>query len=187
MTQHSRKRRALRSEEPGEPSPSEDGLQQIRDALPPARHARTAVRAPRRVDAAVPEELMAAVVYHCGYISKHLAKAQHLGSQHKTSMDEWQRLVLYALTDALAHNQLLVGALAAYLQRQEVDDNLVRRYLQTPDPDRYVTRHAIDHLDGLTGSRPETPDEPAWTHVGRLIARNAHEAEAARPDKKPRR
>ncbi|GGJ27851.1 hypothetical protein GCM10010121_043960 [Streptomyces brasiliensis] len=134
--------------------------------------------------AAVPEELMAAVTYHCRYISKHLAKAQNLGSQHKTSMEEWQRLVLYALTDALAHNHLLVGALAAYLQRQQVDDDLVRRYLQTPDPDRYVTRHAIDHLDGLTGSRPETAEEPAWTHVGRCIARSAHAAEAAGSDEK---
>lgn len=186
MTQYPRKRLVRRSEEPGGPEQSE-GLQQVRDALPPARRARTVAPAPRSVDSAVPAELLAAVTYHCRYISMYLARARQLGTQHKTCMDEWQRLVLLALTDALAHNHLLVGALAAYLQRQEVDEDLVCRYLQSPDPDRYVTRHAVDYLDGLTGSRPETPDEPAWMHVGRSIARNAHDGhDAAAPDVRPR-
>ncbi|MET8518080.1 hypothetical protein [Streptomyces sp. NPDC005077] len=64
-------------------------------------------------------------------------------------MPEWRHLVLYALTDALAHNYLLTGTLAAYLQQEGIDDDLIRRYLQSPDPDRCVTQDALDHLAGL--------------------------------------
>ncbi|MET8647659.1 hypothetical protein [Streptomyces sp. NPDC004675] len=67
---------------------------------------------------------------------------------------------------------LLVGTLAAYLQRQDLDADLLRRYLQSPDPDRYITREAVQHLDGLTGAVPEDSPEPAWMAVGRHIARD---------------
>ncbi|MCX4618039.1 hypothetical protein ACFZAB_33725 [Streptomyces albogriseolus] len=73
---------------------------------------------------------------------------------------------------ALAHNHLLVGTLAAHLQRQDLDVDLLRRYLQSPDPDRYITREAVQHLDGLTGAVPEEAAEPTWTGVGRRIARD---------------
>ncbi|MFD7972768.1 hypothetical protein [Streptomyces clavifer] len=86
-------------------------------------------------------------------------------------MTEWRRLVLYALTDALAHTHLLVGTIAAYLQREDLDPDLLRRYLQAPNPDRYISREAVQHLDGLTCARPEEPVEPTWTQVGRCIAR----------------
>jgi len=86
---------------------------------------------------------------------------------------KWQRLVLYALTDALAHNHLLVGTLAAHLQRQNLDADLLRRYLQSPDPDRYITGEAVQHLDGLTGAVPEEAVEPVRTAVGRRIARDS--------------
>ncbi|MEW2263265.1 hypothetical protein ACGF5T_16790 [Streptomyces sp. NPDC047853] len=33
----------------------------------------------------------------------------------------------------------LVGTLASYLQRQGLDADLLRRYLQSPDPDRSIT------------------------------------------------
>ncbi|MGB9998671.1 hypothetical protein ACPMJQ_29590 [Streptomyces pseudogriseolus] len=72
---------------------------------------------------------------------------------------------------ALAHNHLLVGTLAAHLQRQDLDVDLLRRYLHSPDPDRYITREAVQHLDGLTGAVPEEAAEPTWTGVGRRIAR----------------
>ncbi|MGW0876603.1 hypothetical protein ACWD3Z_39930 [Streptomyces sp. NPDC002740] len=60
----------------------------------------------------------------------------------------------------------------AYLQRQDLDADLLRRYLQFPDPDRYITREAVEHLDGLTGAVPEEAAEPVWTGIGRRIARD---------------
>ncbi|MGW0925131.1 hypothetical protein ACWD3J_39755 [Streptomyces sp. NPDC002755] len=60
----------------------------------------------------------------------------------------------------------------AYLQRQDLDADLLRRYLQFPDPDRYITREAVEHLDGLTGAGPEEAAEPVWTGIGRRIARD---------------
>ncbi|WP_158997472.1 hypothetical protein [Streptomyces aureus] len=50
--------------------------------------------------------------------------------------------------------------------------DLLRRYLQSPDPDRYITREAIQHLDGLTGVVSQEPAEPVWMAVGRHIARD---------------
>jgi hypothetical protein len=122
----------------------------------------------------VPPELLALVTYHCRHINAYLARAQSLGTLHHDWMSEWQRLVLYALTDALAHNHLLVGTIAAYLQRQDLDADLLRRYLQSRHPDRYVTREAVDHLDGLTGAVSERSAEPTWVSVGRWIARDTH-------------
>lgn len=168
-----RRRSQRRSEIPRGPQQAE-GLQQIRDALLPASAARTVPPAPRPAVQGVPPELLALVTYHCRQINAYLARAQSLGTLHEDCMGEWQRLVLYALTDALAHNHLLVGTIAAYLQRQDLDADLLRRYLQSPHPDRYVTREAIDHLDGLTGAEPERSAEPTWTAVGRWIARDAH-------------
>ncbi len=110
----------------------------------------------------VAPELLALVTYHCRHINAYLARAQSLGNQHEAWMGEWQRLVLYALTDALAHNHLLVGTIAAYLQHQDLDADLLRRYLQSPHPDRYITGEAVDHLDGLTGAVPERSTEPTW-------------------------
>uniref|UniRef100_A0AAU3HNQ3 Uncharacterized protein n=1 Tax=Streptomyces sp. NBC_01393 TaxID=2903851 RepID=A0AAU3HNQ3_9ACTN len=161
---HPRKRPQRRSEIPRGPQ-QDAGLQQIRDTLPPAP-------APRPAGDEVPPELLALVSHHCRRINAYLAHAQHLQTLHSDSMTEWQRLVLYALTDALAHNHLLVGTLAAHLQRQDLDAALLRRYLQSPDLDRYITREAVQHLDGLTGAVPEEPGEPVWMAVGRHIARD---------------
>jgi hypothetical protein len=168
---HPRKRPQRRSETPRGPQQS-PGLQQIRDTLPPAPAPCTVEPAPHPVGEEVPPELLALVTYHCRRINACLARAQHLQTLHSDSMKQWQRLVLYALTDALAHNHLLVGTLAAYLQRQDLDADLLRRYLQSPDPDRYITREAVQHLDGLTGAVPEDPAEPVWTTVGRHITRD---------------
>lgn len=121
----------------------------------------------------VAPELLALVTYHCRHINAYLARDQSLGNQHEDWMGEWQRLVLYALTDALAHNHLLVGTIAAYIQRQDLDADLLRRYLQSPHPDRCITGEAVDHLDGLTGAVPERSTEPTWAAVGRRIARDA--------------
>lgn len=168
---HPRKRPQRRSEIPRGPQ-QDTGLQQIRDNLPPAPAPCTVEPAPRPVGEEVPPELLALVSHHCRRINAYLARAQHLQTLHGDHMKQWQRLVLYALTDALAHNHLLVGTLAAYLQRQDLDADLLRRYLQSPDPDRYITCEAVQHLDGLTGAVPEEPAEPVWTAVGRHIARD---------------
>ncbi|MEU3430578.1 hypothetical protein [Streptomyces gardneri] len=86
--------------------------------------------------------------------------------------------MLYSLTDALAYNVLLVGALAAYLQEQGIDPDLLRRHLHSPDPDRFVTQEALDLVAGLMG-RPATTDgpEPTRHFLGRDIAERgvAHE------------
>ncbi|MEU2468593.1 hypothetical protein ABZ580_30855 [Streptomyces sp. NPDC012486] len=120
----------------------------------------------------MPEELLALVKHHSRAITMYLGRAQSVGSLHEGSMTQWRRLVLYALTDALAHNHLLVGTIAAYLQREDLDPDLLRRYLQSPNPDRYVSREAVQHLDGLTGARTKESPEPTWTEVGRHIARD---------------
>ncbi|MER5402831.1 hypothetical protein [Streptomyces sp. NPDC002599] len=104
-------------------------MQQIRDTLPPAPAACTVEPAPRPVGDEVPPELLALVSHHCRRINAYLARAQHLQTLYGESMKQWQRLALYALTDALAHNHFLVGALAAYLQRQDLGTALLRRYL----------------------------------------------------------
>ncbi|WP_330455417.1 hypothetical protein OIB37_36170 [Streptomyces sp. NBC_00820] len=168
---HPRKRPQRRSEIPHGPQ-QDTGLQQIRDALPPAPAPCTVEPAPGPVGEEVPPELLALVTHHCRRINAYLARAQHLQTLHGDNMKQWQRLVLYALTDALAHNHLLVGTLAAYLQRQDLDTDLLRRYLQSPDPDRYITGEAVQHLDGLTGAVPEDSPEPVWMAVGRHIARD---------------
>ncbi|MEU2994655.1 hypothetical protein AB0926_30195 [Streptomyces griseoincarnatus] len=166
-----RKRPQRRSEIPHGPQQT-TGLQQIRDTLPPAPEPRTVEPAPRPAGQEVPPELPALVAHHCRRINAYLARAQHLQILHGDDMRQWQRLVLYALTDALAHNHLLVGTLAAYLQRQDLAPDLLRRYLQSPDTDRYITREAVEHLDGLTGAVPEEAAEPVWTAIGRRIARD---------------
>ncbi|MGI5359772.1 hypothetical protein ACQI4E_31380 [Streptomyces sp. CA-252508] len=56
--------------------------------------------------------------------------------------------------------------------RADLDVDLLRRYLQSPDPDRYTIRDAVQHLDGLTGAVPEEAAEPVWTGIGRRIARD---------------
>ncbi|AWI27348.1 hypothetical protein [Streptomyces tirandamycinicus] len=173
-TPYPRRRPQRRSKIPRGPEHTK-GLQQVRDVLPPALGARTIPPTPNPVpsragDDAVPPELPALVAHHCRHITTYLARAQSHGHLHHGSMGEWQRLVLYALTDALAQTHLLVGTLAAHLERQGLDPDLLRRYLQSPDPDRYITAHAVEHLDGLTGAVPEEPAEPVWTAIGRQIA-----------------
>lgn len=114
-----RKRSQRRSEIPHGPQQT-TGLQQIRDTLPPAPEPRTVEPAPRPAGQEVPPELLALVAHHCRRINAYLARAQHLQTLHGDDMRQWQRLVLYALTDVFAHNYLLVGTLAAYLQRQDL-------------------------------------------------------------------
>ncbi|MEV0928779.1 hypothetical protein AB0I99_27330 [Streptomyces spongiicola] len=124
-TPYPRRRPQRRSEIPRGPEYTE-GLQQVRDVLPPAVGARTTSPTPMPVpmpvpsragDDAVPPERLALVAHHCRHINTYLARAQSRGHLHHGSMGEWQRLVLYALTDALAHTHLPVGTLAAHLQR----------------------------------------------------------------------
>jgi hypothetical protein len=170
MTTYPRKRPVRRSEMPRGPVQPE-GLQEVRDSLLPLHDAQTVEPDPQPRGGEVPDELLALVKHHSRAITMYLGRAQSVGSLHQGSVTEWRRLVLYALTDALAHNHLLVGTIAAYLQREGLDPDLLRRYLQCPNPDRYISREAVQHLNGLTCAHPEEPLEPTWTHVGRRIAR----------------
>ncbi|WP_435239950.1 hypothetical protein [Streptomyces sp. YPW6] len=148
-------------------------LQEIRDALPPAPRAQRAGRLSGAAVApdAVPAELVALVQDFTRWGRRHLEDAVRVAQQYGDHPRDWHRLVLYALTDALAYNVLLVGSLAGYLQEQGLDEDLLRRHLQTPDPDRYVTQEALDLLAGLMGRPPsEGQREPTWQFVGRQIA-----------------
>lgn len=113
-------------------------LQAIRDTLPPARGARSATGTPSAglPPEVVPGELIALVQSMTRSSQRHLEEAVHRARRNAGCPGQWNRLVLYSLTDALAYNVLLVGALAAYLQEQDLDPDLLRRHLQSPDPDR---------------------------------------------------
>ncbi|MFJ5212847.1 hypothetical protein [Streptomyces nigra] len=148
-------------------------LQDIRNALPPAPQARNATWIPGGEAHAevVPAELIALVQDFVHWERRHLDDAVSVARQHIESPANWHRLVLYALTDALAYNLLLVGTLAAYLQEQGLDAELLRRHLQSPDPDRYINQQALDLLAGLM-DRPvaEGQQEATWHFIGRQIA-----------------
>ncbi|MER0429880.1 hypothetical protein [Streptomyces microflavus] len=148
-------------------------LQEIRNTLPPATRPRRATRLSDTAEApdAVPAELVAVVQDFTRWGRRHLDDAVRVAQQYGDHPGEWHRLVLYALTDALAYNVLLVGTLAGYLQEQGLDEGLLRRHLQTPGPDRYVTQEALELLAGLMGrSAEEGQREPTWQYVGRQIA-----------------
>ncbi|GAA2358853.1 hypothetical protein [Streptomyces cuspidosporus] len=147
------------------------GLQQIRDCLPPAQGATRAALAPSWTADTVPQELLVAVEQHCHRTSSYCHRAVQVGREYRDCLREWQRLVSYALTDAHAHSQLLIGTIAAFLQQQGVEDDLIRRHLQSPSPDRYITRDALAHLAGLLGRPlPEGTVESSWYSIGRAIA-----------------
>jgi hypothetical protein len=134
----------------------------------------------------VPGELIALVQSMTRSGQRHLEEAVHRARRNAGCPGEWNRLVLYSLTDALAYNVLLVGALAAYLQEQDLDPGLLRRHLQSPDPDRYVTQEALDVVAGLFG-RPVPAGKPAptWHFVGRGIAEQcvAREGDSSLPER----
>ncbi|OEJ22027.1 hypothetical protein AR457_39655 [Streptomyces agglomeratus] len=156
-------------------------LQDIRNTLPPAPQARNAARLPSsQVDSAVvPAELIALVQDFSRWGRRHLDEAVRAAHRNVDQPGEWHRLVLYGLTDALAYNFLVVGAIAGYLQEQGIDADLLCRHLQSPNPDRYVTQKALDLLAGLMG-RPATEGqpEPTWHFVGQQIAQHAVEPSA---------
>ncbi|MFF1691899.1 hypothetical protein [Streptomyces sp. NPDC058254] len=108
------------------------------------------------------------------HVNRDWDRALQAGRQYDGWHSEWQRLALYALTDALTYNYLAVGAIVAYLQQHGIDEDLLRRHTQGVLPDRYVTRHALDHLAGLLGSGSDLgAAQPTWTAVGRQIAHPA--------------
>ncbi|MEU3620046.1 hypothetical protein ABZ725_48360 [Streptomyces sp. NPDC006872] len=172
MASHARKNAARRQESLTGVN-RRAALQDIRNTLPPTPQARTAARVPRSEASAtvVPGELIALVQDFVRWGQRHLDDAVRAAHQHIERPGDWHRLVLYALTDALAYNFLLIGTLAAYLQEQGLDADLLRRHLQSPDPDRYVSQEALDLLAGLMGRPvPEGQREPTWQFVGRQIA-----------------
>ncbi|MFJ4895034.1 hypothetical protein ACIP5U_34350 [Streptomyces sp. NPDC088788] len=169
MAPHARKNAARRQQELTGAN-RRAALQDIRNALPPASRTRKAARESTGVSPVVPAEMVALVQDFVRWDRSHLDDAVRAAHQYKEHPGEWHRLVLYALTDALAYNYLLVGTIAAYLQEQGIDPDLLRRHLQSPDPDRYVTQEALDLLAGLMGKIiAEGQREPTWTSIGRQI------------------
>jgi hypothetical protein len=148
-------------------------LQDIRNAVPPVRQAKNAIRilGNESCTKVVPPELIALVQDFVRWERHHLDEAVSVARRYTETPANWHRLVLYALTDALAYNFLLVGVLAAYLQEQGLDADLLRRHLQSPDPDRYINQEALDLLAGLMNRPvPDGQREPAWHSIGRQIA-----------------
>ena len=150
-------------------------LQNIRNTLPPATSgpspARTSPVPAGPANAVVPVELIALVQNFARWGRRHLDEATSAARGNTHHPQEWHRLVLYALTDALAYNFLLVGTLAGYLQQQGVDADLLRRHLQSPDAERYVSQEALDLLAGLMGGPvAEGQSMPTWHFVGQQIA-----------------
>ncbi|WP_327129762.1 hypothetical protein [Streptomyces sp. NBC_01727] len=78
-----------------------------------ARQARRAAHAPTVLAVEMPEALFALVEDHSRRTVMYLNEAVQVGRDHAKRLHEWRRLVLYALTDALSHNYLLVRTLAA--------------------------------------------------------------------------
>ncbi|MGQ4484249.1 hypothetical protein ACN6LM_002577 [Streptomyces sp. SAS_281] len=148
-------------------------LQDIRNTMPPVPHAQnanttTGARTPAHV---VPPELTALVQDFVGWEQHHLNEAVRAARQHVEWPANWHRLVLYALTDALVYNFLLVGALAAYLQEEGLDAELLCQHLQSPNPDRYISQDALDLLAGLMGRAvADGQQEPTWHFIGTQIA-----------------
>ncbi|MEV0928772.1 hypothetical protein AB0I99_27295 [Streptomyces spongiicola] len=170
MTSHARSNEARRLQ-------SESGvsyaaaLRHIRDQSPPAIGATRAAGAPVWDGASVPRPLLTATADHCRRARKHLNEAVLLGGRYQDNLREWRRLALYAITDAHAHTQLLAGTIAAFLQREGVEADLIRRFLQSPDADRYVTADASAHLAGLFGQPlPPGTDFTAWYDIGQHMA-----------------
>lgn len=179
MPEHPRRNPVRRAQEP-RAAVDHASLQDIRDQLSPAPEGRAAAPTGTALPGTVPPALLAMVEEHARHVNKYWSRAMQAGRQYHDYQGEWQRLVLYHLTDALAHNFLAVGTIAAYLQQHGTDEDLVRRYLQSPHPDRYVTRHALDHLTGLIGPLPgHDAPEPTWTFVGREIARQAQASDGS--------
>lgn len=61
------------------------------------------------------------------------------------------------LTEALTYNYLAAGTITAYLQQRGVDKDLLRRHLQSPCPDRYVTQEALISRVWSDRYRPPVP------------------------------
>ncbi|MFF1359968.1 hypothetical protein, partial [Streptomyces sp. NPDC058297] len=140
----------------------------------PARHQRPSRDA--KLPETVPPQLLAMVQELSRHAHTHWTRALQVGNQYGEWHKEWQRLVLYALTDALVYNYLAVGTIAACLQRHGIDEDQLLRHTQGIQPDRFVTQDALDHLAGLLGPAPDQEaGEPAWTHIGRQIAYRAQQ------------
>ncbi|MFE6153625.1 hypothetical protein [Streptomyces sp. NPDC057889] len=175
MSTHPRKQPQRRTEQSRVPVP-EQAVQALRDALPPAINARTSPPRDANLPETVPPQLLAMVQELSRHAHSHWTRALQVGNQYGEWHKEWQRLVLYALTDGVVYNYLAVGTIAAYLQQVGIDEDLLIRHTQGIQPDRFVTQDALDHLAGLLGPAPkQEAGEPAWTHIGRQIAYRAQQ------------
>ncbi|MFC1428535.1 hypothetical protein ACEZCY_35775 [Streptacidiphilus sp. N1-12] len=130
---------------------------------------------------------------HCWKISRDLDRAMnetrmvdHLrGEEPRSRSDraEWERIVLYSLSDAARRLNLLLGTLAVDVQARGADSELLQRFLQTEDEAgalAYLTDDAREHHAGLTGGSAPESTMAIWHAVGAVISENA-----APPDRDP--
>lgn len=170
MSSHSRRNDAHRYQEAYGGSHAE-AMRQVHDQLPPARRATRAQQAPVWDGEAVPPQLLAANADLARWAIRHLNEVAALGDRLPHNLKEWARLVSYAITDAHAYTQIMAGTNAAFFQMHGMDPDTIRRNLQCPDPDRYVTPTAVAHAAGLVG-RPLPPgaQSTTWWSIGRQYA-----------------
>jgi hypothetical protein len=124
-------------------------------------------------DAPVPPELPCLVRRHIDVMARYFHEVlSH--AYYAPDYGDWARIVLYRLTDALEHLNILIGTITAHLQHNHVSPDAVRSYLQVRDQrhvDAFVTRSARSHLTGLLGKPPTGGDDGDIHYVvGRGIA-----------------
>lgn len=136
-------------------------------------------------DAPVPAELPCLVRRHIDVMARYFHEVlSH--AYYAPDYSDWARIVLYRLTDALEHMNLLIGTITAHLQHNHIAPDAVRSYLQVRDHrhvDAFVTRKVRSHLAGLLG-KPPTDGGNGDIHydVGRGIAERNGWAQPERED-----
>jgi hypothetical protein len=133
-----------------------------------------AAEPPNHEDVLTPKGLLNVLRYQVNRTACYLHEALDNSRYYEHDFAEWQRLVLYKLTDGLEHLLLLIGTIAQFLQEEGVPPAALCRYLQVRD-DRevsaFMTPKVSEHVAGLRGrDRPEGPGSAIWYAVGKGIA-----------------
>jgi hypothetical protein len=129
---------------------------------------------PNHDDVPTPKVLVNLLRYQVSWIARYLHEALDNSRFFEQDFAEWQRLVLYKLTDGLEHHLLLIGTIARFLQEEGVPLAYLRRYLQVRDDrgvNAFMTPGVSEHLAGLKGSgQPEEAGSHIWYLIGKGIA-----------------
>lgn len=148
VTQHNQARknaaRRLRQESGRSYQSAVQHLREEQGRVRAARDDRSVVRRP------VPAELPALAAHHidavCGYFHQVLDQ-QYLALHY----GDWCRMVLYRLTDAQQHLELLVGAIAAHMQHRQVLPERIASNLQVRSVGEVDTRISAEARHQLAG------------------------------------